>query len=193
LPPESWRGLLVDPARAGPETVEITKSADSGTNSAAVDPAGIQAKLNLISETAGSNPQAAPDAIDATRRSTPGCAVEESACPGARRANDAAGGVADTLTQAVGPSADTAGSNNQRHVLAVPARAEANTRSSNAPAPIDDWGRICVRNTNAAWRLGMSKGRGTASEGRRQGQSQSTPHLFLRMIGWLCCVTADNQ
>jgi hypothetical protein len=59
--------LLVDAARAGPETIEIANSAASRANSAAIDAAGIQAKLNLVVEAAGSDRKTASDTVDAAR------------------------------------------------------------------------------------------------------------------------------
>ena len=65
--PKSWRVLLFDAARAGSKTVEIATSAGSRANSAAIDAAGIQAKLNLVVEAAGSGPKTASDTIGAAR------------------------------------------------------------------------------------------------------------------------------
>jgi hypothetical protein len=71
-----------------------------------------------------------------------------------------------------------AGPDDQRQMLAIRARTEANGGACDAPAPSDDRGRIGDRR-----RLGMSKNRGAANESRRQGKSRSTPHLFLRNVG----------
>ena len=155
--PKSWRGLLPDAARAGPKTVEIAKTADSRANSAAIDTAGVQAKLDLIPETAGSDPKAAPDTIGAARRASPGSSIADSAGPGPRLTSGTAGGVADTPTNAVRPSADMAGSDDQRQMLANRARSAANAGAGDAPAPIDDRS------------LSMSKNHGAANESSRQG------------------------
>jgi hypothetical protein len=159
--PKSWRGLLPDAARAGPKTVEIAKTADSRANSAAIDTAGVQAKLDLIPDAARAGPKAAPHTIDAARRASPGSSIAESAGPGPRPISGTAGGVADTPTNAVRPSADMAGSDDQRQMLANRARSAANAGAGDAPAPIDDRSR--------SRSLSMSKNHGAANESSRQG------------------------
>jgi transposase len=67
LHPKSWRVLLFDAARAGPKTVEIAKSAASRANSAAIDAAGIQAKLKLVVDATGSGLKTASRTADAAR------------------------------------------------------------------------------------------------------------------------------
>jgi hypothetical protein len=59
--------LLVDAARAGAKTVEIANSAASRANSAAIDAAGVEAKLNLVVQATGSDTETASDAVDAAR------------------------------------------------------------------------------------------------------------------------------
>jgi hypothetical protein len=171
--------LLLGAPGSSPETVQIANPADSGTDSAAVDTAGIQAKLNLVSNTASSRSEAPANAINSTCRGSPRSAVRDSSRPDTRRASNAAGSIANTLTYAVGPGTDASGSDNQRGVLAGAARPEANTRPGNTSAPIDDDNR----SRTGVWRLRLRKHRGTANKGHCQGYSQSTAHFFLRMPG----------
>jgi hypothetical protein len=96
-----------------------------------------------------------PDTIGAARRAAPGPSIKESAGPGPRLTSDTAGGIADTPTNAVRPSADMASSDDQR--MANRARSAANAGAGDAPAPIDDRS------------LSMSKNHGAANESSRQG------------------------
>ena len=86
LQPISWRGLLLDSAGAGAKTVEIPKSAHSRTNTGAINTAGIQAKFDLIPETAGSGPKPAPGPIDTACCTSPGREIANSTGSGTRRA-----------------------------------------------------------------------------------------------------------
>jgi hypothetical protein len=54
------------------------------------------------------------------------------------------------------------------------ARSNTNAGAGDAPAPSDDR------------RLGMSKNHGTANKSSSQGQSRSTPHVFLHNVDWNC-------
>ena len=64
---KSWRVLLIDAAGAGPKTILIGKPAASRPNWAAIDAAGIQAKLHLVIEAASSGRKTTSDTVDAAR------------------------------------------------------------------------------------------------------------------------------